>query len=563
MRVVLDTNVIIDGLADEITPQGKLLAAVKEGTVTMLVTPVIRREYVNIQWRLTRDRAMQEKVDDILASAEECTPQPAPGVVIDDQDDVKFIEAALGGEADLIVTRDRHLLDVGEVENIKIVSPAEAWHRYQEDSASEAEWTSWAKGLGLLIVTMFCLLPNTLLAAPSASEISAQLAEKEQAIAELTQKIEALQQKKNVVASEAELISSQIAAIAQRLKKAELELQETQQSINLVTTQKKQTESSIEELEKAMSAKKVQLVGLIRLLYAKEQTPLMNVFLSSNSLSEVLAEHAAVQTLQDKSLSLMQDLQENADKLRQHETALAEQSEELTVASRLLAAQQETLDDQKKEQARFLAAKREEQIHFEQKIVEAKAARKEVESNLFALKSAGVQVSFTNASDMAKHASDLTGVRPSVLLAVLKVESNMGTNIGSGTFPDDMQPASREPFLRLAKTLGRDPSTMPISRAVSYGWGGAMGPAQIMPQTWEGIQPRLAVLLKKSQPDPYDLTDAFVATALILSDKGAATPSGEREAVGRYLAGPNWQKYPWYIERVFAVAAEYAKEGLS
>jgi peptidoglycan hydrolase CwlO-like protein len=393
--------------------------------------------------------------------------------------------------------------------------------------------------------------------------VQAALEAKRTEIASLTQKIAELQSRKNTATEEAELITSQVAAIAGRLAEAELELKTTQLSLTRVLEKKEKTEATIEEIAQTVSDHKERLRGLIRLLYAKEQTSVMDMWLSSGSLSQVLAEQKAVQTLQDESLALMQELQTKAAALREQETALVEQQEELSTVARLLDAQKDTLDTQKKEQAKFLAAKKEEQRQYDQKIMEAKAAREEIEAGLFALKSSGVKLSFSSAAEMAQHASKLTGVRPSLLLAVLKIESNVGTNIGSGTFPDDMQPASREPFLRIAKALGRDPAAMPISRAVSYGWGGAMGPGQIMPQTWEGIQPRLSALLQKPQPDPYGLTDAIVATALILSDKGASSPATEREAVGRYLAGPNWQNFPWYVERVFGVAAEYAKEGLS
>ncbi|MBI3251342.1 MAG: hypothetical protein HYZ62_00350, partial [Candidatus Andersenbacteria bacterium] len=151
-----------------------------------------------------------------------------------------------------------------------------------------------------------------------------------------------------------------------------------------------------------------------------------------------------------------------------------------------------------------------------------------------------------------------------LLLAVLKVESNLGANVGSGHYPDDMQPQSREAFLRITKSLGLDPLATPVSRRPKNykGWGGAMGPAQIMPATWESIAPRLAQLLKKPVANPFELTDAFVATAVFLADRGAGSPALEYEAVNKYIAGPYWQYHTWYGDRVLAIAAEYAKQGL-
>lgn len=41
-----------------------------------------------------------------------------------DPDDTKFLECALAGGADYIVSGDAHLLNVGQHEGIQIVSPA-------------------------------------------------------------------------------------------------------------------------------------------------------------------------------------------------------------------------------------------------------------------------------------------------------------------------------------------------------------------------------------------------------------------------------------------------------
>lgn len=89
-----------------------------------------------------------------------------------------------------------------------------------------------------------------------------------------------------------------------------------------------------------------------------------------------------------------------------------------------------------------------------------------------------------------------------------------------------------------------------------------MGPGQIMPGTWERVEPTVARLMGKNTPSPFELSDAFVATAAILQGAGAAS-GNEVEAVNRYFAGPNWQRFTWYGDRVLAVAKEYEARGLS
>ncbi|MEK7557342.1 MAG: hypothetical protein AAB538_05170, partial [Patescibacteria group bacterium] len=104
----------------------------------------------------------------------------------------------------------------------------------------------------------------------------------------------------------------------------------------------------------------------------------------------------------------------------------------------LLEAQQAGIEQQRSVQKQFLAAKRGEQATFDNLLAEARAARQEIEQNLYNLKGTGGELTLTAANDMATFAGKLTGVRPALLLAVLKVESNVGANVGSGKFPDDM-----------------------------------------------------------------------------------------------------------------------------
>lgn len=387
---------------------------------------------------------------------------------------------------------------------------------------------------------------------------------KQEEITALTEKIEELRGQRNNAAAQADLIEKQLARLTQQRAKAELELEQTQLTIRQVDADSKKTVKTIEEFEQQVIEKRQQLRALFRSLYEKEQESFLEMLLRSRSISEVLAERNAYVEVQQQTFSLVKELQDQVAELERQQIQLEEQRSELNQLSVLFTAQQAEVAENQAEQQKFLAAKRDEQIEYENLLAEAKQARQEIEQHVFTLKGTSVQLSLTAATDMARLAGKLTGVRPALLLGVLKVESNVGSNIGGGKFPDDMQPASREAFLRIMAKLKLDPYTTPISaRPRSYqGWGGAMGPAQIMPQTWETIEARISSLMGKALPNPYDLTDAFVANAILLADKGAANPAQEYEAVNRYLAGPNWQRFTWYGDRVLAVAKEYEANGI-
>lgn len=149
MRFVLDTNVLIDGFDDDFNASARLVQAIRDGEIEAVASDQVMREYRLILRRLINDPAYKDKVEDFLTMTTKVVPQEIEGIVIDDKEDEKFIRAALGGKADAIVTSDHHLLDVGEVGNIRIVKPTEAWVMSQEESGGKNAWEDFIRGIGI------------------------------------------------------------------------------------------------------------------------------------------------------------------------------------------------------------------------------------------------------------------------------------------------------------------------------------------------------------------------------------------------------------------------------
>jgi len=61
-----------------------------------------------------------------ISGIEVVTPTFVPAVIITDPDDDQVIAAAIAGRADLVVSGDRDLLDLGSYEDIRILNPADA-----------------------------------------------------------------------------------------------------------------------------------------------------------------------------------------------------------------------------------------------------------------------------------------------------------------------------------------------------------------------------------------------------------------------------------------------------
>jgi len=124
MRIVLDTNVVISGIFWAGPPQ-TILKKWLGGKVTLLVSAPILAEYRNVLQRVRgkRDFADFSKWDRLLTELSEAVePKQLPGICRDPDDD-KYLEAAVGGQAQALVSGDKDLLVLKDIHGIPILSP--------------------------------------------------------------------------------------------------------------------------------------------------------------------------------------------------------------------------------------------------------------------------------------------------------------------------------------------------------------------------------------------------------------------------------------------------------
>ncbi|MDO8583121.1 MAG: hypothetical protein Q7R51_01170, partial [bacterium] len=92
------------------------------------------------------------------------------------------------------------------------------------------------------------------------------------------------------------------------------------------------------------------------------------------------------------------------------------------------------------------------------------------------------------------------------------------------------------------------------------GWGGAMGPGQFIASTWQIYDSKVESITGKIA-DPWDIRDAFLATALYLEASGGSTKSGEFKATMNYFSGASWTKWEeFYGNSVLSIAAQYERD---
>lgn len=124
IKVILDTNVFIAAYWSPRSASARIIRACIEGGLRAVYTPQIRRETLTMLRRARTSAAYARSLEEFWSAAEEVKGVSAGGVRADDPDDQKFLEAALGGEADFLVTNDAHLLKVEYLGSTQVLTPA-------------------------------------------------------------------------------------------------------------------------------------------------------------------------------------------------------------------------------------------------------------------------------------------------------------------------------------------------------------------------------------------------------------------------------------------------------
>ncbi len=125
-RAVLDTNIIVSSALG-----GALVLVLEkwdQGKFTVVVTSDILDEYFQVINR-PKFKLKQETIDKITRYlyqfSEFVVPEEQIRVIQADPKDDKFLEAAVAGKVDFIVSGDNHLLELKEFRSIPIISGRE------------------------------------------------------------------------------------------------------------------------------------------------------------------------------------------------------------------------------------------------------------------------------------------------------------------------------------------------------------------------------------------------------------------------------------------------------
>lgn len=404
---------------------------------------------------------------------------------------------------------------------------------------------------------LFLILPTILMLGflsilPVVGAVTDDINQKNQQIEEIQREIEQYQQQINKIHSEAVTLQGTIATLNAKINQITLELRSLAISISKTNLEIQDTQSKIVEAEEKIFKNELVLAQYLRVVYRNDQETLTGILFKHDTLSDFFGDVNSVKTTQDDLKVTIDNIKGLKISLEERKTELEEKRTDLEEQQGLEQIDKRSLDKKKAELASLLKETKGKESKFQESIKQNQSKIQKIKAEIFYLQQNGVTVD--DAIKYGNIAAISTGIRPAFLIAELEVESGLGRNVGKCNRAGD--PASKgyrqimkptrdiQPFLQITAQLGLDPETTAVScpqfvGGKQYGWGGAMGPAQFIPSTWMGYAQEVARLVGRSVANPWNIEDAFTASAVKLARGGATakTRAAEVAASKAYYSG--------------------------
>lgn len=374
------------------------------------------------------------------------------------------------------------------------------------------------------------------------AKLEAELAELQKEIAQKEAVLKEQQGKTGSLKKDVSALTAQIELAKSKIKQKTVAISNLNKDISAKS-------KAINDLQSEIEREHDSIAQLLKRTNEIDQKGTTYVLLSPDSITDFYVDL-------DNFLAVKQSLYASVNKVKEIKSLTEDQKEQLQDKKAQEEDAKNAIDSQKKivekseaEKKQLLQISQEKEKEYQAVLAERQKRVTEIRNKLFSFAGGNKAIPFADAYEFAKAASEKTGIRTAFVLAILTQESNLGKNVGTCNRAGDppskswinvMSPTrDQEPFKRITSALGLDPNITPVSCPIAGGgWGGAMGPAQFIPSTWESVASRVGNLLGVKTPNPWEPRDAIMASALYLKDRGGVgSEANERNAACRYYSG--------------------------
>src|SRR3990167_5733875 len=384
---------------------------------------------------------------------------------------------------------------------------------------------------------------------------------------EIAQWQETLNKTREVSAS----YSSDVALLTAKINAAQANIKAKNNQIASLGKDIAAKQSKINVLDSRIDRGRRAIADILRKTNDINSYSLVEAVLSDKDLSEFFVDMDTYTSTEEALSELFAELRTVKKLTESEKAALAKKREAEAAAKAAMEAAKKEVEVVNAEKKTLLAINDANKKTYEQVVTDRQVKAAKIRAELFQLLDIR-PIEFGDALKYAEIASAKTGVRPAFILAILQYESKLGANVGRCNRPQDVKkwqdimpgplhysnylkngktcngpnsPCSyrddQSAFVRIMNSLSRSTEGTPLSCPIVGipGWGGAMGPAQFIPTTWEMFQSKISQALNIGTPDPWNPEHAITAMALYLSELFAGTQdwTNERTAACKYNSG--------------------------
>src|SRR3989344_5556415 len=439
---------------------------------------------------------------------------------------------------------------------------------------------------GLFIVLIFFGYNGISTAQTAGNPVSAKEEELKKELENIEKEIVILKSTQADLKVESASIERDISILNAKIKEAQLNIKAKNIKISGLSKDISVKSKDIDNLERKIEKGKDSIGDLLRKSYQIDDTSLITMALSDNDLSQFFIDIDSFDSIKRSLQITLDDVRETKDETEKQKESLSARKDQETDAKVAIESDKRKVEKNEGEKKKLLSLNKEQEKAYKEILKEREKKAAQIRTALFALRDSAA-IPFGKALEYANLAAAKTGVKPAFLLAILQQESNLGKNVGTCNSAQDTKkwldimpgPTEYQVYLQNKKSckkakiacssrddqtafidimagLGRSADNTPLSCPISSAgpWGGAMGPAQFIPSTWQLFKERIASIVGKPVPDPWEPKDAIIASALYLSDLGAdgGSYSAQKKAACKYYGSGGSSCY--YGNQVMAKA---------
>jgi membrane-bound lytic murein transglycosylase B len=386
-----------------------------------------------------------------------------------------------------------------------------------------------------------CMTLNTSSGASDKIYCQNQLTQIEAELTTLLAQQAAQKQQTGTLKGDVDYLNAQINALKAKIKAQTLVISEL--GVDIVDKT-----NTITSLSEKIDRENASLAQLLRNTEEFDNENILNLVLSDDSLSSFYNDLESYDSIQQSVKSSVDEINGVKTQTEVAKTDLQKQQNAVTDAKAELENAQQQMAISEANQQQLLAISKQKEAAYQQLAAQKKIQADKIKSALFGLAGVSQKIEFGTALQYADQVSAKLGVDPAFLLAIITQESNLGANVGQcyltnsntgagvgkntgAIFANVMHPTRDVPvFLSIASDLGYNAFQTAVSCPIAGagGYGGAMGPAQFIPSTWQLFASRLRALLGY-EANPWSPQDAFMASGMYLSDLGAIGTSASAQ----------------------------------